>query len=151
MRSPLRIGEDIDIRFIAVSYRFGFLVHLNIFVRHVLEIDHPVVKQVLFSFRNQKMCLGHELRIQAYEALCMIHCLPACLIDGIHNNFIKLRRINTRFTLDTACCRITACYGTVIEQKNFRICRKSECLAILNRHIRYNCTGRIFSQFISFS
>ena len=35
---PLRIGENKDIGFLAVSHRFGVLVHLDILVRHVLEV-----------------------------------------------------------------------------------------------------------------
>ena len=151
MRSPLGIGEDIDIRLIAVAYGFGFLIHLNIFVRHILEVDHPVVKQVLFSFRNQEMCLGHEFRIQTNETLCVIHCLPACLIDRVHNNLVKLASVYAGLTFDTTCSCVTACNRTVIEQQNLRVSRKTKSLTVLDRHVCYNRTGGILCQFISFS
>ncbi len=60
---PLGIGEDIDIRLLAIAYGLGFLVHSNIFVRHILEVQHPVVHDVFFTFRNQKMCFYHKFRI----------------------------------------------------------------------------------------
>ena len=35
---PLRIRENIDVRFLAVAYRLGILIHLDIFIRHILEV-----------------------------------------------------------------------------------------------------------------
>ena len=88
MGRPLGIGEDVNIRLLAVADRFGALVHLYILIGHILEVDHPVIQKVLLSFGNQEMCLRHKLRVKAYEALCMVHGFPACLIDRVHNHFI---------------------------------------------------------------
>ena len=77
LRKPLRVGENIDIRLFAVAYRFGILVHLDIFVSHILEVQHPVVHDVLFSLWNKKMCFHHEFCIKTNIYGCMIHRLPA--------------------------------------------------------------------------
>ena len=74
---PLRIGEDIDICFFSVAYRFGILVHLYIFIRHVLEVQHPVIHDIFFAFRNQQMGFYHKLRVQSHKHLCVIHSFPA--------------------------------------------------------------------------
>ena len=144
-RCPLGIGKDIDIRLIAASDRLGFSVHLHIFIRHILEVDHPVIQQVLFSFRNQKVSLCHKFRIKAYEAGCVIHLFPASLIDRIHHYLIQFCFIYAGLAFDAARCCVTAGYRAVIEQKNLCVLGKAESLAVLYRHIRYDCSRRIFS------
>ena len=115
MRRPLRIGENVNVRLFAVADGFGVLVHLYIFVRHILEVQHPVVKNIFFTFRNEEMCLCHKLRIQTDKALCMIQCFPTCLINSVHYHFVKFCFIHTRLTFDTACCCITACNSAIVE------------------------------------
>ena len=138
-RSPLRVGENVDVRLFSVAYRLGILVHLYILVRHILEVNHPVVKKVLFSFGNQKVSLYHKFRVKTYKALCMIHGFPACFVDSVHNNLIKLCLVNSRLALDTACCCVTSCYRAVIKKKNLCVLLKTECVSIFHRHIRYDC------------
>jgi len=105
---PLRIRENVDISFLAIAYRFGILVHLYILVRHILEVQHPVVHDILFAFRNQQMCLYHEFRIQAYEYLCMIHGFPAALINSIHSHQVQGCAVYSWLAGNTACSCITS-------------------------------------------
>ena len=149
--SPLRIGEDIDIRLLALSHRLRISVHSHILVRHILEIQHPVVKDVLFPFRNQKVSLYHKLGIQTDKALCMVHGLPAGSVNGIHNHLVKLHGIHTGLALDTAGSCITACNGAVIEQQHLGILVQSLLFRSVYRHIRNHSSGRILGQFIGFS
>ena len=40
---PLWVREDINICFLSISNGFRSLVHLYIVIRHILEVNHPVV------------------------------------------------------------------------------------------------------------
>ena len=112
---PLRIGENVDISFLAVAYRLGILVHLYILIRHILEVQHPVIHNILFAFRNQQMCLYHEFRIQAYKYLCMIHGFPAALINSVHSHQIQSSTIHSWLAGNTACGSITSSNGAIIK------------------------------------
>ena len=43
MWNPLRIRENINIWLFAISNWLRILIHLNIFIRHILEVKHPVI------------------------------------------------------------------------------------------------------------
>ena len=53
-------------------------------IRHILEIQHPGIQHVLFSFWDQQMRLNHEFRIEPDKYLCMVHGLPSGIIYCIH-------------------------------------------------------------------
>ena len=86
---PLGIGEDVDVRLLAVAYGLGVLVHLHIFRGHILEVQHPVVEEVFLTLRDQQMGLHHELGVQTDEHLGVIHGLPAGVVHGVHDDLIQ--------------------------------------------------------------
>ena len=94
------------------------------------------------------MCFYHEFRIKSDEAGCMIHCGITCIIDCIHQFFIKISCVYTRLTDDSSCCCAAAGYGTIIKKKNLCVLRKTESLSFIYRHISNNCSRRVFRQVI---
>ena len=137
---PLWVGEDVNICLFTIAYCLGVLVHLYIFVRHILEVEHPGIHKVFFALRNEKVSLNHKFRVKTNENSCVIKLSESCLVNSVHNNLIKLCIINARFTLDTASCCVTACYSTVIHQKYLGISVKTELLSSVNREISYDCS-----------
>ena len=96
------------------------------------------------------MCLCHKFGIQADIALCMIHCLPAGLVNGIHNYFVKLGSINTGLTLDAARLCVTSGNGAIVEKQHLGISLQTDLFRTVNRHIGNNGSGRILCHLICF-
>ena len=145
---PLGIGENIDVRFRAVAYGYGFLIHLHILVGLILEVQHPVVQQVFLALRNQQMGFYHELRVQADEDLCVIHGLPPGVIHGVHHNLIQLGGVHARLASNAACGGVTARDGTVVEQQYLCIRLQAELLAAVYGHISHNRAGGVFGHVV---
>ena len=147
---PLRIGEDIDICFFSVAYRFGILVHLYIFIRHVLEVQHPGIENIFFAFRNEQVTLNHKFRIKAGINFGMIHGFPTGFINSIHSDLVQLFAIYARFSRDSAGNSVAAGDSAIIEKKNFGIFFKAKFFTPVYRHIGNDRSRRVFSQFIGF-
>ena len=80
----------------------------------------------------------------------MIHGFPSGIINCIHQNLIQFCGINTRFSGDSSCRRITSCDRTVIKQQYFCIRLQTKFLASVYRHVCYNSSRRILCKFICF-
>ena len=145
---PLRVGEDIDIRLIAVADRLGFLVHLDVFVRLVLEVQHPVIQQVFLAFRDEQVCLDHEFGVESDEHFCVVHGLPAGIINGVHYNLVERGGINARLAGDAARGGVAAGDGTVVEKQDLGVRLQAELFAAVHGHIGDDRAGGVLSQLV---
>ncbi len=62
------------------------------------------------------MCFYHKLRVKTYKYLRMVQFPKTGLIHRIHNYFVQFWSVYSRLAFDTARCRITSRYRTVIEK-----------------------------------
>ena len=147
---PLGIGEDVDVRLLAVAYGLGVLVHLHIFRGHILEVQHPVVEEVFLTLRDQQMGLHHELGVQTDEHLGVIHGLPAGVVHGVHDDLIQGGGVHAGLAGDAAGGGVAAGDGAVIEQQDLGVRFQTEFLAPVDGHIGDHGAGRIFGQLIGF-
>ena len=148
---PLGIGEDVNVRLLAVAYGLGVLVHLNVFIGHVLEVEHPVIEKVLFAFGDEKVSLYHKLGIKADEGLCMVHGLPTGVVNSVHQDLVELFGVNAGLTDDAASGSVTAGDRAIVEKENLGVGLKAELFAAVNGHIGNNGSGGVLCKLISFT
>ena len=96
------------------------------------------------------MGLRHELGIQTDEALHMVQGLPAGLVDGVHDDLVKLGSVHAGLSLDAAGLGVASGYGAVVEQQNLRVLLQTDLLGAVHRHIGNDGSGRILGQLICF-
>ena len=145
---PLGIGEDVDVRLLAVPHGLGVLVHLHILGGQVLEVQHPVVEQVLLALGDEQVGLHHELRVQADVDLGMVHGLPAAVIDRVHHDLVESRGVHAGLPRDAPGGGITAGDGAVVEEEDLGVGIQAELLAPVDGHIRHHGAGRVLGQLI---
>src|SRR6056297_2048712 len=78
---PVWIGEDIDI---ALSFKNpGAFVHFNKMLVNGLEVEQPIIKDILMPLRNQQVSSYHKVFMQANVSLGVVHLLKAGVIDSL--------------------------------------------------------------------
>ena len=148
---PLGIGEDIDVGLGAAAHGIGLLVHLDVLVGLILEVQHPVIEEVLLPLGNEQVRLDHELGVQADEDLGVVHGLPAAVIDGVHDDFIQFRSVHAGLSGDAAGGGIAAGDGSVIEQQNLGVGLQTELLAPVDGHVGDHGAGGVLGHVIGFA
>ena len=147
--SPLGIGEDVDVRLVAVADGLGVLVHLDVLVGHVLEVEHPVVHDVLFTLGNEEVNLYHELGVKSRVAGRVIELLPARGINGVHDDLVERLAVHARLAGDAARGSVSAGDGAVVEEQHLCVRVKTDFLGAVYGHIGNDGTGRILREVIS--
>ncbi len=136
---PVGIGEHEDV---AVGKRPGFPVHVDIGFVQVLEVQHPVVHQVLVVFRGEEMGLDHEIFFEADIGLGRVKGAEPASIHRLPENGRKFSHIHPRFPHNLPCGGAPAHHGTVVHQQDVAPGRQSLPFGTVHRHARkLHCSG----------
>src|SRR6056297_3342465 len=78
---PVGVREDINVAFCFKDS--GPFIHFNKMLVNGLEVEQPVVKNVLVPLRDQQMGPYHEIFVQSNICLGMVHLFKPGVIDSL--------------------------------------------------------------------